>query len=129
MQNLNKLPLKLQEAHGAPIKQLCFNHVDSAVANLFATIGSNQVIVWNQRELDGPQVCTSCLQATIYDDTHMGRYISVVMQFTNAPTQHSAGGVSLGRPLLGLHQMELSAESQICCTPHSQMCTCLLPIS
>ena len=45
LQNLDKLPLKLQEAHGAPIKQLCYNHVDPAMTNLFATVGSNQVIV------------------------------------------------------------------------------------
>ena len=99
------------------------------MANLFATVGSNQVIVWSWIA-GGPALrCTCCLQATIYDDTHMGKYISVVMQLTNTATQHSAGGVSLGRLLLGLHQMELSAELQTRCNPQSLMCTCLLPFS
>ena len=56
LQNLDKLPLKPQEAHGAPIQQLCFNHVASAMANLFATVGSNQVMIWKYRQLNPPEV-------------------------------------------------------------------------
>lgn len=70
--------------------------------------------------------CICCPQATIYDDTHMGKYIAVVMQFTNSSSQHSTGGVSLGWLVLERPQLELSAKLQTCCTPQVWMCTCVL---
>ena len=33
------------------------------------------------------------LQATIYDDLHMGDFIAVVVNFTNQKTEHTEGGV------------------------------------
>lgn len=33
------------------------------------------------------------LQATIYDDLHMGDFIAVVANFTNQKTEHTEGGV------------------------------------
>lgn len=32
-------------------------------------------------------------QVTVYDDSHMGDYIGVIVHFTNTPTEHAAGGV------------------------------------
>ena len=33
------------------------------------------------------------LQATVYDDLHMGDFIAVVVNFTNQKTEHAEGGV------------------------------------
>lgn len=35
------------------------------------------------------------MQATIYDDLHMGDFIAVVVNFMNQKTEHADGGVRL----------------------------------
>lgn len=34
------------------------------------------------------------VQATVYDDQHMGDYVGVVVQYTNVATKYNPGGVS-----------------------------------
>jgi WD40 repeat protein len=51
---------------------LGFNTIDPECSNLFATVGGDQ--------------------ATIYDDSHMGDYIGVVVHFVNNKTEHAEGG-------------------------------------
>ena len=43
---------------------------------------------------------TDGLQATVYDDAHLGDFISVIVQLNNRKTEYAAGGVSA----LQLHQ-------------------------
>ena len=35
------------------------------------------------------------LQATVYDDLHMGDFVAVVVSFANQKTEHAEGGVSI----------------------------------
>jgi len=71
---LQHLQLKtvVKESHCSQIHAVQFNHLDSNVSNLFATVGKDQ--------------------ATVYDDAHMGDYVCVVVHFTNAATSHHTGG-------------------------------------
>ncbi|GLC63528.1 hypothetical protein PLESTF_000046100 [Pleodorina starrii] len=62
----------LKESHGAPIVDLAFNSLDPEHRNLFASIGKDQV--------------------TIYDDEHMGDFLGVVVQYVNSPSAHHRGG-------------------------------------
>lgn len=74
LQALEHLKLKtvVKESHGTPVHSLSFNHISPDCDNLFATVGADQ--------------------ATIYDDAHMGDYVSVVVHFTNQATEHAEGG-------------------------------------
>ncbi|KAG2448386.1 hypothetical protein HYH02_006968 [Chlamydomonas schloesseri] len=56
----------LKESHGSPILDLVFNSVTPGHHNLFASIGKDQV--------------------TIYDDEHMGDYLGVVVHYVNSAT-------------------------------------------
>ncbi|KAG2442615.1 hypothetical protein HXX76_002700 [Chlamydomonas incerta] len=62
----------LKESHASPILDLAFNSVTPGHHNLFASIGKDQV--------------------TIYDDEHMGDYLGVVVHYVNSPTPHHRGG-------------------------------------
>ncbi|PNW85304.1 hypothetical protein CHLRE_03g180050v5 [Chlamydomonas reinhardtii] len=62
----------LKESHASPILDLVFNSVTPGHHNLFASIGKDQV--------------------TIYDDEHMGDYLGVVVHYVNSATPHHAGG-------------------------------------
>lgn len=94
---------RAQEHHGEPLHAIEFNHIDSGKANLFATVGSNQVQTTEKasclsafprcalpRPPHGP---VDCAQATIYDNEHFGSYIQSVQQFVNAATENAPGGV------------------------------------
>ena len=90
-----------QESHCSPVTALSFNSVDAECTNVFATIGKNQVgsVASEDNTQLLPQegrLLDQCLamQATIYDDLHMGNYIGVIVQYTNIETEHSTGGVS-----------------------------------
>lgn len=74
LQALQHLKLKtvVKESHGTPVHNLTFNHVSEDCGNLFATVGADQ--------------------ATIYDDSHMGDYVSVVVHLTNEKSEHADGG-------------------------------------
>jgi hypothetical protein len=69
-----------QESHGQPIRCLEFNHTSPQLSNLFATVGRDQ--------------------ATIYDDSHLGDFVAIVVHFTNAQTPYHKGGV---RPMCLQH--------------------------
>jgi WD40 repeat protein len=71
LQNL-KLKTVIKESHATTVHTLGFNNVDPECSNLFATVGGDQ--------------------ATIYDDSHMGDYIGVVVHFVNSKTEHAEGG-------------------------------------
>ncbi|GIL73165.1 hypothetical protein Vretimale_4757 [Volvox reticuliferus] len=62
----------LKESHCSPIVDLVFNALDPEHRNLFASIGKDQV--------------------TIYDDEHMGDFLGVVVQYINSPSAHHHGG-------------------------------------
>lgn len=40
------------------------------------------------------------MQATIYDDLHMGEFVAVVVSFTNQKTEHAGGGVRYDKLLM-----------------------------
>ncbi|EFJ52110.1 hypothetical protein VOLCADRAFT_120350 [Volvox carteri f. nagariensis] len=61
-----------KESHGSPVVDLVFNGLDPEHRNLFASIGKDQV--------------------TIYDDEHMGDFLGVVVQYVNSPSTHHRGG-------------------------------------
>ena len=71
LQNL-KLKTVIKESHATSVHSLCFNTTDPDCSNLFATVGGDQ--------------------ATVYDDSHMGDYIGVVVHFVNQKTEHAEGG-------------------------------------
>ncbi|GIL42825.1 hypothetical protein Vafri_678 [Volvox africanus] len=62
----------LKESHCSPIVDLVFNALDPDHRNLFASIGKDQV--------------------TIYDDEHMGDFLGVVVQYINSPSAYHHGG-------------------------------------
>ena len=67
-----KLKTVVKESHATTVHALCFNHTSPECANIFATVGADQ--------------------ATVYDDSHMGDYIGVVVHFSNQKTEHTEGG-------------------------------------
>ena len=62
-----------QESHNTAVTQLAFNQTQPDLFNLVASTGSDQ--------------------AAVYDDTHVGEYVGLVVQYTNAKTAHCKGGV------------------------------------
>ncbi|KAG7672116.1 putative Polycomb group protein FIE2 [Nannochloris sp. 'desiccata'] len=93
LQNL-KLKTVIKESHATTVHTLGFNTIDPDCSNLFATVGGDQ--------------------ATVYDDSHMGDYIGVVVHFVNNKTEHAEGG-------------ELQAAAWINCKewtdhPHGDAC-------
>lgn len=71
-------PACSQESHCTPVQAVAFNALDPLNANLVATVGGDQ--------------------ATVYDDLHMGDFLSVVVHFVNRRTAHTEGGVRPPRP-------------------------------
>lgn len=95
----------LQESHASPVHQLMFNYTNKSMQNLFATVGKDQVqpssflvcrlaAACFQRKAGRRCLYPALtLQATVYDDLHMGDFIAVVVNFTNQKTDHAVGGV------------------------------------
>ncbi len=71
-QNL-RLGTVIKESHGMPIHAVAFNRTSARLGNLVATVGKDH--------------------ATVYDDSHMGSFVAVVVQLINAATAHHTGGV------------------------------------
>lgn len=67
-----KLKTVVKESHGKEVTCLAFNTVQPTASNLFLTVGGNQ--------------------ATVYDDAHLGRHISVVIHYVNEKTEYIEGG-------------------------------------
>jgi WD40 repeat protein len=67
-----KLKTVIKESHSSPIHALTFNHTSPSYYNLLATVGGDN--------------------ATVYNDEHMGDYLSVVVHFQNVKTNYANGG-------------------------------------
>lgn len=66
----------------------------------------------------------SDMQATIYDDLHMGDFVAVVVSFTNEKTEHADGGVRLAAWLRSKKQAKFHHEQCALCLPQGlQACT------
>ena len=112
-----------QEAHAQPVLAIEYSP-DEATANLFATVGGDQVR-WEEggahvfqshdgnargentpRGAHAPLISHapastdvktpphSHLQANVYDGDHLCGYVAVAAQFDSVATEHSPGGVS-----------------------------------
>ncbi|KAG1680725.1 hypothetical protein FOA52_008057 [Chlamydomonas sp. UWO 241] len=67
-----QLKTVVKESHCSPVHAVVFNTTSRELRNLVASVGGNQ--------------------ATVYDDSHMGDYVAVVVHFANQATEHHAGG-------------------------------------